>query len=178
MNDAVARIVVGHMGDPEEAKVGELLLDIGLELVGIHVPVSPDGDRYNNIGEVDLLFKHGDTAFIVEVSVQSKRGEKLKKFFTRFSETTTLDILKKRQTKISNVHYFKRIYFDIEHNYNEKELSEAMTGISNDGNHIVLKDEFGKLQEWVESEKKRRVDSFLDIVSRKGNGPISFPQDA
>lgn len=177
MEAGEARIVVRHMNDPEERAVGELLLDIGLELVAIHVPVSPEGGRHDHIGEIDLLFRHGDTAFIVEVSVQGKRGEKLKGFFANFAETSTLDILKSSQTGINNVHYFKRIYFDRKHSYNEKELGEAMNGVSKDGNHIVLKDEFEKIQAWVKTEKNRHVASFLDIISRRDNSPISFPDD-
>jgi len=73
------------------------------------------------------------------------------------------------------VHNFKRIYFDRVHNYDEKELGDIMESIGRDGNHIVLKDEFDKIKGWIGLEKKRRVTGFLDIVSRRDNGPISFP---
>jgi len=176
MEDREARIVVRHMDDKEEREVGDLLLDAGLKLVAIHAAVSPEGDRSRNVGEVDLLFRHDDTAYIVEVSVQTKRGEKLKKFFDVFSEKTTLDKLRDDHEEIANVHNFKRIYFDRVHNYDEKELGDIMESIGRDGNHIVLKDEFDKIKGWIGSEKKRRVAGFLDIVSRRDNGPISFPQ--
>ncbi|MDD9826009.1 MAG: hypothetical protein OXU86_04465 [Thaumarchaeota archaeon] len=178
MEDGEARIIVRHMDDEEERAVGNLLLDAGMDLVAVNTSVSPEGERHNNFGEVDLLFRHGDTAFIVEVSVQRERGDKLKKFCEVFSKTETLDSLKRRCPEISSVKNFKRIYFDRIHNYNKKELDDIMDPIGKENNYIVLKDEFDKIRSWIGSEKKRRVDSFLDIVSRKGNGPISPPGGA
>lgn len=174
MEDREAQIVVRHMDDEVEREVGNLLLDVGLKLVAVNTSVSPDGGRSNNVGEVDLLFRHGETAFIVEVSVQKKRGRKLEKFFDVFSEKANLDRLKTDHGEIANVRNFKRIYFDRVHDYNERELGQIMDSIGRDDNYIVLNDEFDKIKEWVGSEKNRLVGSFLDIVSRKGNSSIPF----
>ena len=178
MEDGEARIVVRHMDDEEERAVGNLLLDAGMDLVAVNTSVSPEGERHNNVGEVDLLFRHGDTAFIVEVSVQKKRGRKLENFFGVFSDKANLDRLKSDHGEIANVSNFKRVYFDRIHDYRENELGQVMDFVGRDGNYIVLKDEFDKIKSWIGSEKKRRVDSFLGIVSRKGNSPISFPSGA
>jgi len=177
MENREARIVVRYMDDEEERDVGNLLLDAGLRLVAVNMSVSPEDDRSSNVGEVDLLFRHGETAFVVEVSVQSKRGEKLRKFFDVFSRTETLDSLKRRCPEIANVQSFKRVYFDMRHPYKESELDAIMDPIGKENNYIVLRDEFDKIKGWIGGEKKRRVDGFLGIVtSRDRNGPISFPR--
>lgn len=174
MEHGEARIVVRHMDDEEERAVGDLLLDAGLDLVAVNTSLSLEGERHNNVGEIDLLFRHGDTALIIEVSVKKKRGRKVADFFDVFSDKANLDKLKVDHGEIANVRNFKRIYFDRTHDYNENELGQIMDYVGKDGNHIVYKNEFDKIKGWIESEKKRGVGSFLEIVSRKGSSPISF----
>jgi len=183
MEQGEARIVVRHMDDLKEVEVGNLLLDVGLELVAVHVRVRDvvkdstggEDDRSHDIGEVDLLFKHGDTAYIIEVSVQSSRGRKLKTFFDVFSKTETLEILKKLCPMISRVRHFERIYFDRNHAYKENELDQIWDSINKEGNHIVLNDEFDKLRGWVGQEKRARVEKFCGSVRRNGKSSISIP---
>lgn len=187
MENWEAQIVIKHMGDPMERNVGMLLLDAGLELVATHVPVSPEGnedgdvgeeDRSRNLGEIDLLFKHGETAFIVEVSVQRERGKKLKNFFDVFSKREVLDRLRGNEDygrDMDGIRRFKRVYFDMRHPHNEKELGDIMEPIREEGNHIVYKDEFDRVQAWI---RKKSTDRFLEIaLSREGSSAIQVPND-
>jgi len=184
MEDWQARLVVRHLGDPNERAVAWLLLDAELELVTIHAPVLQDtggegeGGGSRIVGEIDLLFRHGETAFIVEVSFQRERGEKLRRFFDVFSRKETLDSIMQNEDYLmymKGVTRFKRVYFDMRHSHSEKELGDIVASIAGEGNHIVLRDEFDRIQAWM---RKKSADRFLEVaLTRSGNGAIQVPSD-
>ena len=172
-----ARVVVKHLADEEEHKVGSLLLDMGLELVAVHSPVSLSDERNNREGEVDLLFRLEDTAVIAEVSVQKSRGPKMEHFFEVFGEKDVLGELKRKHTDIENVRNFRRIYFDMQHDYKTNEFGHIKEHLTREGNFVVLKDEFDAIKKWVGERKRIQTQQLFDVmVSRSGNEAISCPK--
>ncbi len=177
MDEWEARVVVKHLADEEEREVGSLLLDMGLELVAVHSPVSLSDERNNREGEVDLLLRLGDTAVIAEVSVQKSRGSKVDHFFSVFGTKDVLDELKRKHVKIRDARNFRRIYFDMHHSYNMKEFDDIKEQLKLEGNFMVLKDEFGAIKEWVGERKRTQTQQLFDVmVSRNGNEAISCPK--
>ncbi len=177
MDEWEARVVVKHLADEEERKVGSLLLDMGLELVAAHAPVSLNDQRDDRDGEVDLLFRLGDTAIIAEVSVQKKKGAKLKQLFEVFNNEDVLNKLKNDHKEIKDAHSFKRIYFDMQHPYKMNEFGQIEKPLTQEGNFIVFKDEFDTIKEWVDRRKIAPIQQLFDVmVSRSGNEAISCPK--
>ena len=98
------------ISDPNEKRVANLLLDMGLTFVGSNIEVLNAERR--SIGEIDLLFQFEDTLFLIEVSVaKSNKNQKKLFFFHKWMDSQNVNIMRK-QCGLAGQKVI-RIYFDL-----------------------------------------------------------------
>lgn len=113
-NDAVKRIA--NIENPNERKVAEFLLKLGLDFVDCNLKIGEH--QHQLFGEIDSLFKFQNHLFLIEVSKEKGANEKRFAFFTKWADQDVLKWI----TKKYNLRPKKiiRVYFEMQAKKPEK----------------------------------------------------------
>ncbi|MGD0597641.1 MAG: DGQHR domain-containing protein [Sedimentisphaerales bacterium] len=114
MDTKEAKDKINNLTDPKIQPLGNLLIDLGLELVacGNEDIIKKNG---RDIAQVDLLFKDKNvkTMFLIETSKQQRdRGEKANYFFSRLEKQETKTLIYGKYG-VPDTYKALRIYFDL-----------------------------------------------------------------
>jgi DGQHR domain-containing protein len=159
MDRNLARQKISKLTDPRLKEVGNLLVDIGLELIACgnnETKIKKDG---KDIGQIDLVLKDEDVEryFWVEVSTQKRdSSNKINSFFSKWSDSKNIKLIKSKFS-ISPRYRIHKIFFELIGN---KEISDSVKHNLDDQNNSILLnydlnyfvDALGKIGKWAKND--------------------------
>lgn len=171
---STAKSKISQLTDPGIKDVGNLLLDLGLELIACDdngsTRIIKDNDE---IGKLDLVYKDDEIKrfFIIEVSTRKREAsEKIDHFFSRWEDTTNIDLIKQKFS-ITGIYKISRVFFEL----TAQEIpSSVMHKLENPSNSVFLTydlkyflDAYRKIGKWAKND----LYSFMRIEPPK---PVPF----
>lgn len=180
MTIAEARTKLNALTDPRIKDVGNLFLDLGIELVGCGKETEIR-KRKQIIGHVDLLFKDQEVRriFFLEVSTQEDdRARKISHFFSRWENQENIETLRKR-FKLPSTYKNMRLYFDLSKKCSCPESVAALFSKTN--NHFLNEYDFNyfvdahaKVGRWARNDFFRYLEIKPLDQTKKTKDAIQF----
>lgn len=159
MESSLAREKISELTDPRAKDVGNLLIDIGFELIACgndETTIEKDGNR---IGQIDFVLKDEEVEryFIIEVSTRKTNStEKINTFFSKWSDSDNI-VLVKQKFSITRKYKIHKIFFELIGN---TEISGSVKHHLKDQNNSILLDydlnyfldAFKKIGKWAKND--------------------------
>jgi len=159
---AEAEQKINKIKNEEERNVGDLLLNLGFQLVDCNTIILNSSSQ--RIGEIDLIFTFDNYVFLVEVSKDNHSGSSKKiAFFSKWSDDGNLQILKKQYHLVSKK--VIRIYFDLATESTDS-ISAEIRNMTIDGkmNSVLYKDDYEYFQNYRKMIGAWAKNDFLDMI--------------
>jgi len=176
MKKEEAKSKIAALTAPFESDIGNMLLDLGLELIacGEDSRITKDDQE---IGQIDFILKDDEVEriFLIEISTaKTKVSEKISHFFSRWSSQNNIDIIR-NQFGLPHVFKIVRIFFELS---GAEKTSHSISHLLSEDNKILLKydfdyflDAFKKVGEWAKND----FFSYLEIKPRRPRVITGYP---
>ena len=153
---------INKMTNIQEKNVGELLLNLGFQLIDCNAIILNSAD--DRIGEIDLIFMFEDYVFLIEVSKDKHSGSSKKiTFFSKWSDENNLKILKEKY-KIRSKKII-RLYFEFSQSLSESGSAE-IKNLTQKGkmNKVLYKNDYDYFLNYSKMTGPWAKNDFLDFV--------------
>jgi DGQHR domain-containing protein len=167
MNQDEAKVKIRALRSPFEPEFGELLLNLGLELVACGEDAKIRKNR-SEIGQIDFIFEDRELGkiFLIEVSTDASGiSEKMDHFFSRWSDQSNMDLIG-TQFSLRRTYEMMRTFFQLA---GPQELSPSIRHCLTAQNRVLFKydfdyfsDAFNKVGRWAKNDFL----SYLDVKPR------------
>lgn len=159
MQSSLAREKISNLTDPRSKDVGNLLIDIGLELIACGNDKTTIKKGGNLIGQIDFVLKDEEVEryFLIEVStLKNGSSHKINSYFSKWSDSNNVDLIKEKFS-ISQKYTIHKIFFELT---GDTEISDSVKHNLSDPNNSILSDydynyfldAFKKVGKWAKND--------------------------